>query len=397
MKTKMKIAIFTENFIGFKGHDLFSGAELVLFELCNALIGRGHEVTVYQAGRENRIITYKGINVVQVKIPNFPFLNKLGITMRFHIIGMFFRKYSNVGIYDRIHLHYLFSAFPFVRTISTGMSHGIEWDDPDQVQITLRGVRDRFSFSLMKKIAKFNIKRMKAVVANDYNFLKYVESNWPMFRNKITYIPNYVDTGVFRPYSPEHNDLRAQDSNKFLILIPKFITKERGQELFIKALGLLDKEHLEKITLLLLGHIDPNSSYHVYLKNLIDQLGLGDTVVFLGHRDHFTELPELINSVDLVAIPSYCREGTSLSALEGLACKKPVLCTNIGALPELVYHAYSGFLAKPTPEDLSEKIIQIMNLPKEEIEQIAQRGYEFCTHNFNKQRWSKNWVEFFET
>jgi glycosyltransferase involved in cell wall biosynthesis len=237
---------------------------------------------------------------------------------------------------------------------------------------------------------------MKAIVANDHNFLKYIESNLAIYRNKIFYIPNYVDTELFYPTVPKLSSIKELYPEQFVILIPKFITKARGQELFIKALSLVKEKYLNRITLLLLGHIDENSEYHKYLKNLINSNNLDNTIKFLGYKDHFTELPSLINSVDLLAVPSFCREGTSLSVLEGLASKKPVLCTNIGALPELIYDNYTGFLSKPTPENLAAKLESILDLSSEELEEIAERGYEFCSKNFNKQKWSEKWVEFFE-
>ena len=392
----MKIGIYTENFVGFKGKELFSGAELVLFELCNALMKRGHDLTVFQVGKADDEFFFKGIKVIQVKIPEMRLLNKMGITTRFHLYGILINRYIDKKNFDKIHFHYFFSAFPRVDKNFTGMSHGIEWDDPDQYSPNLRSIRDRFSNFLMKKIAKYNIKRMNAVVANDYNFLKFVESNFPKYRNKVYYIPNYVDTDLFRPRTEHDENLRNLYPNHFLILIPKFITKARGQELFIEAMSKLNQEQLGRIKLLLLGHIDEQSKYHKYINTIIKEHKLEGNIEFLGYKDHFSELPAMINSVDLVAVPSYCREGTSLSVLEGMASKKPVLCTNIGALPELVYDNYTGFISKPNSTDLAIKISEIINMPKSELDNIASRGHEYCVNNFNKNKWSKSWVDFFE-
>lgn len=392
----MKIAIFTENFIGFKGFDLFSGAELVLFEICQTLLENNHEVTVFQVGDKNELLLFKGITVIKMKNKNYNFLNKIGITTRFHLYGLKFKKNFVVKNFDKIHFHYYFGAFPFAKENYTGMSHGIEWDDPDQYKIGLRNLRDRFSNYLMKKITYRNIKKMKSIVANDYNFLKFVESNFPLYRNKVEYIPNYVDTDLFFPMENVKSELKRKYPNHYLILIPKFITKARGQELFLEALSKLDKKVLKKIKVLLIGYLDPKSNYHKYILNLIKIYNLESNIHLLGHKDHFNELPQLINSVDLVAVPSYCREGTSLSVLEAMASRKLVLATNIGALPELVFDNYTGFISKPNPNDLAKKISEIFYMTQSERDLIANRGYEFCTSNFNKKLWAQKWLNFFE-
>ena len=57
----------------------------------------------------------------------------------------------------------------------------------------------------------------------------------------------------------------------------------------------------------------------------------------------------------VTVIPSICGEGTSLSALESMACGTPVVATAVGGLPDL-----PAWLAEPNPEALSEAILRVL-------------------------------------
>jgi glycosyltransferase involved in cell wall biosynthesis len=96
----------------------------------------------------------------------------------------------------------------------------------------------------------------------------------------------------------------------------------------------------------------PASNPHAYLllvgsgplgsdvKKRADALGLQGKVRFLGVR---TDIPEILNAVDVFVLASNW-EGTPLSIMEAMAAGKPVICTAVGGVAELVKDCESGFL-----------------------------------------------------
>jgi glycosyltransferase involved in cell wall biosynthesis len=81
-----------------------------------------------------------------------------------------------------------------------------------------------------------------------------------------------------------------------------------------------------------------------HLERLVEQRGLQDVVSFLGAVPH-TELPQYISASDIVVIPSLM-EASSLFLIESMACKRPVVATNVGGIPEIL-NDRCGVLVRP--------------------------------------------------
>ena len=68
--------------------------------------------------------------------------------------------------------------------------------------------------------------------------------------------------------------------------------------------------------------------------------GLGDRIVFLGHRD---DIPDLLAAADIVTLPSFY-EGLPYAISEAMASSLPVIATRVGGIPEMIEDPASGLL-----------------------------------------------------
>jgi glycosyltransferase involved in cell wall biosynthesis len=68
--------------------------------------------------------------------------------------------------------------------------------------------------------------------------------------------------------------------------------------------------------------------------------GLGDRIVFLGHRD---DIPDLLAAADIVTLPSFY-EGLPYAISEAMAASLPVIATRVGGIPEMIEDPGSGLL-----------------------------------------------------
>ncbi len=92
-------------------------------------------------------------------------------------------------------------------------------------------------------------------------------------------------------------------------------------------------------------------------KALIEQKGLKSRVQFMGNSD---EVHKILCLTDLFLLPSEI-ESFGLAALEAMACRVPVISTNVGGLPEVNLHGHSGYLSDVgAVEDMVKNALSIL-------------------------------------
>ena len=86
----------------------------------------------------------------------------------------------------------------------------------------------------------------------------------------------------------------------------------------------------------------------------------------------YSELPGYLNDMKLLVLPSYY-EGLPNIVLEAMACGTPVLATRVGAVPDIIADAETGFIMEDnSPEFIARSIIRALNHPN--LGQISQKG-----------------------
>jgi len=79
------------------------------------------------------------------------------------------------------------------------------------------------------------------------------------------------------------------------------------------------------------------------LRAQVAELGLQDVVWLPGARD---DVAALLHGFSLFTLPSLA-EGTPVSMLEAMACGLPVVASNVGGIPEVVFDGVQGSLVPP--------------------------------------------------
>lgn len=167
-------------------------------------------------------------------------------------------------------------------------------------------------------------------------------------------VVNGIDTDLFRPVSPS---VPRREGRAVLVATRRFVPKN-GVRYLIDALPAI----LEKIPCdLYLAGIGPEQRD---LEERTARHGIRECVHFLGgvaNRD----LPPLLSSADAVVVPSLV-EATSLSALEAMACERPVAASRVGGLPEIIDETCGTLFRSGDPDDLAEKLVALLRRPREE-------------------------------
>ncbi len=118
------------------------------------------------------------------------------------------------------------------------------------------------------------------------------------------------------------------------------LSHEKGVDVLLRALARV-RERVPAVTALVVG----DGPEHAPLRQLAAELGLAETVRFLGTR---TDVPALNRVLDVFALPSR-EEACPLALLEAMAAGRAVVATGVGGTPELVAHGVNGWLV-PTED-----------------------------------------------
>jgi glycosyltransferase involved in cell wall biosynthesis len=118
----------------------------------------------------------------------------------------------------------------------------------------------------------------------------------------------------------------------------------KGQDVVVRAVGLL-RDEFPDVVCLLIGDTGPEeSSYRKQLEETIGALGLNGRVLVTGFRK---DIPNYINLLEIQIHASVLPEPFGRVLLEGMALSKPLVASGGGAVPEIVVDGETGLLFEP--------------------------------------------------
>jgi glycosyltransferase involved in cell wall biosynthesis len=205
---------------------------------------------------------------------------------------------------------------------------------------------------------------------------------------KLQIIPFGVDTTFFRPLNIPPKD------EFFNILSVGYLIERKGHEYLIRAINEIHEER-DDIRLQIIG----SGPLKNKLENLINDLGLDEKIKMVGNVSD-EELLQYYNSSDLFILPAIIdsqgnTEGLGVVLLEAMACRIPVIGSNIGGITDIINNAENGLLV---PEkdiyQLSQSILLLMEKNKFRLK-LAAQGYEDVKHKFSWQIIAKKYIKIY--
>ncbi len=157
--------------------------------------------------------------------------------------------------------------------------------------------------------------------------------------DRICCIPNGVDTKRFRPAAQRPHALRDAIGIDAIVPLVGFVgrlSQEKGPDLFVRVAEIAHRTAPDA-HFVLIG----DGPLRDELIARIDEANLGARVHLAGLRD---DLPQIYGELDLLVSTSRS-EAMPLALMEGMACGVPIVATRVGAVPDLVVHESTGFLA----------------------------------------------------
>jgi len=178
--------------------------------------------------------------------------------------------------------------------------------------------------------------------------------------SKVVVAYNGVDTEEFRPVPRQPSILRKYGLGaEMLILSVGAVQPRKGQMRMVEC--------MPKILSAWPGatYVNVGPTYDVAFTNSVldraRQLGVSDAVRLLAGVPQ-EDLVALISAADLCVHPS-SREPFGLAVVEEMACAKPVVALDSGALPEIIDNMVDGVIVDSMGRTLGDSILAILSDP----------------------------------
>jgi glycosyltransferase involved in cell wall biosynthesis len=224
----------------------------------------------------------------------------------------------------------------------------------------------------------------RIVIANS----RYTAERIPSGRAQIRVISNPVNLKRFDPGSIDPAAARSRlglDSSDFVLAVIGQITPWKGQDLAIQVAGEISSME-PSVRLLIAGSAKfksgatrlDNPAYLAELQGLVERMGLGATVRFLGERQ---DVPEILAATDVVLVPSW-EEPFGRAIIEAMAMGVPVIATDVGGPAEIVRDRIDGLLRPPRDPDAWARAVRELIAEPDRLETMGRRGREQALARF---------------
>lgn len=314
--------------IGIVCYPTFGGSGVVATELGKALAGEGHNIHFITYQLPVRLHTFsENIFFHDVTLENYPLFDyppyetvlasKIVDVVRSEKLDILHVHYAIPHASAALMAKQILQTFQIYIPIITTL-HGTD--------ITLVGKDKSY-----EPVVTYSINNSDGVTAVSESLKTETYQFFNITKN-IEVIPNFIDFNRFKKNNKDHfKRVLAPNGEKILIHASNFRKVKRIDDV-IKVFAKIHEKI--PVKLLMVGDGPERKS----AEDLCATLNVCNDVRFLGRQD---AMEEILAICDLFIMPSE-KESFGLAALEAMACEVPVICTNAGGLPEIVFHEKNG-------------------------------------------------------
>ena len=355
----------------------YGGAETACYDLAHYLSENNSLSFIVTSGGE----LLKFVDKKKVKLIKLPVNSKNPILIIFNSIALIF-----IILFHNISLVHARSRAP-------------AWSCLIATKITKRKFVTTFhgTYNFKNSIKKFYnsvMIRSHLVIAGSNFIFSHIKNNYSKFldlKKKFLVIFRGINVDYFDPSTIldiEENELLSSwgiTKNKKLILMPGRLTAWKGQELFIEALNLVNKNlGYQSFYAVILGSDQGRDIYTKKIKRLAEQYRLTAQLKFIEHCEN---MPLAYKVSDLVVSASIEPEAFGRVAIEAQSMEKPIIASDIGGSNETIVNNKTGFLFESSnSESLSKKIIEVLNFDESRLKSMGIEGRKNVIKKFNVEK-----------
>lgn len=340
----------------------FGGSGVVATELGLYLVKKGYEIHFITYKQPVRIQNLtQGLHFHEVHVPTYDLFKyqPYELALSSKIVDVV-KKYK----IDMLHVHY---AIP--HAYAAYMGKKMLEDEGIQIPMitTLHGTDITLvgSHPFYKKAVQFSINHSEYVTAVSQSLKEDTERLFDI-TTQIKVIPNFIDVEKFKFKTvPCEKGQIAPDDQLVITHISNFRPLKRVIDV-LKTFKIVNEQLNVKLLMVGDGPEKERAMRHCRSHNM------EDAVLFLGKSN---QIDEILCFSDLFLLPSE-QESFGLAALEAMVHRVPVVCSDVGGLPEVIENGVSGFLCPLGDVNaMAEKAIHILEDP-ERHKGFKEQAYE---------------------
>ena len=205
--------------------------------------------------------------------------------------------------------------------------------------------------------------------------------------NKIYTIANGIDIDRFTGAEPAWFGPATSKPGKTIGIVAR-LDLQKGFEYLLEAFAGISSSHPE--TRLVIVGEGPDEPA---IASMVDRLNLRSKTVFAGQRG---DMANVYAACDIFVLPSL-NEGLPMTVLEAMAAARPVIATNVGAIPTVVRNGETGLLVEPRDVAGLKAALGLLLDDPALSSRLASNGHDWVRRNFTSEGMAANYQRMYET
>lgn len=330
----------------------YGGTELVVYNLTEGLVRKGHEVTLFATGDSKT--SAKLVSFFEQALrtaPKFKENERLLEAYKLISVGKNLDYINEKGDFDIIHNHITWRPLPFTKQFK------------GKFVSTMHGPLDDYQSEIYKEYSDTNYVSISDNQREPLPNLKWMAT-----------VYNGIDVSKF--------DF-SEKKGEYLAFLGRF-SPEKAPHLAIeiaKKLGMKLKigAKIDKL----------NEEFYKYYKEKVEHLIDGDQIEYLGELGHKDKV-KMLGGALATLIPIQWEEPFGLVMPESNLCGTPVVAFRRGSVPELIKDGVNGFVLEDGDVDgMAEAVKKCENLSRQKVR-------DYAASNFSTERMVEEYEKVYE-
>jgi len=266
----------------------------------------------------------------------------------------------------------------------------------EQMQGKAEEMEKKYNFNhrISEELRIFNSVKAQTVTTEVQK--EKLEQLYGFTSDNIVVIPPGVDIHTYHPLEPNDNRVKTGLPGRYIFCLSR-IDSNKGHELLLNAFDFVSKAVPD--VHLVIGGGSPKPQRRekdilAVIKKIIDEKGMHNRVHMSGYVPDEL-LASYYQQAELFVLPSIF-EPFGMTALEAMACGKPVVASSFGGIRNIIFTGENGILVDPSnANEFADAMVMLLR-DRQLAGSLAQSGCRTVRQHFSWEAIAEKHIAFYE-